>query len=261
MPLITLTTDMGTQDHYVAVVKAAMLKHLPDARIIDISHHVRAFDAGHAALLLRAALADFPKGSVHVVGVRPDRTPIAEHVAVQFKGQFIIGADNGMFPLIMDGEPERVHTLEHVSRSAGATTFPVKDIFALAACHLAKGGTMEVLGKPAAIRNLGTSFQPAVLDNVIRGMAVHVDNYGNVLTNIHKGLFEAVRKDRPFEIRFRGSSKAARKLCSNYTDVEEAEVAVLFGTSGFMEIALNGASATQLLGLRPTDIVSVEFRQ
>lgn len=261
MPLITLTSDMGSRDHYVAVVKAAIHRHLPEAQIIDISHHVRPFHTAHAALLVRAALADFPKGTVHVIGVRPERTAIAEHLAVEVNGQFLIGADNGMFPLMLATEPQRVHTLEHVSRNVGITTFPVRDIFAMAACHLAKGGTMEVLGKPASIRNEGTTYRPVVTDSAIRGMAVHVDSYGNIITNIDRGLFEAVRRDRQFEIRFRVGTHRVRRLHSQYNEVEQGEVVALFGTSGFLEIAINSDSADKLLGIRPDSIVSVEFTE
>jgi len=260
MPLITLTTDMGSQDHYVAVVKAAIYRHLPEATIVDVSHHVRPFDAAHAALLVRSAMADFPKGTVHIIGVRPERTAFAEHLAVDVSGQYLIGADNGMFPLILAENPKRVNTLEHVSRSAGQTTFPVRDIFTLAACHLAKGGTMEILGKASEIRNEGTTYRPVVLDTAIRGMAVHVDIYGNVITNIDRGLFDAVRRDRAFEIRFRRGNQRVNRLHSYYNDVDQGEVVAIFGTSGFLQIAIHGGSACQLLGVRPSDIISVEFR-
>lgn len=260
MPIITLTTDMGTQDHYVAVVKAAIFRHLPEAQVIDISHHVRPFHAAHAALLLRSALPDFPKGTVHIIGVRPERNAISEHLAVEANGQFFIGADNGMFPLLLSEEPRSVHTLEHVSRSAGITTFPVRDIFALAACHVANGGTMAVLGRESAIRNEGTTYRPVVTDNAIRGTAVHTDNYGNIITNIDKGLFETVRRERAFEMRFRSRSHRVSRVHKDYGDVEEGEAVALFGTSGFLEVAINRGSATKLLGIRPDDILSVDFR-
>ncbi len=260
MPLITLTTDMGSTDHYVAVLKAVIHRHHPEAHVIDITHHVRPFDAAHAALLLRAALPDFPRGTVHIVGVRPERTVVSEHLAVETKGQFIIGADNGMFPLMLNDAPARVHTLEHVARNAGLSTFPVRDIFAVAACHLSKGGTMEVLGRAHAIRNEGTTFLPAVHDAVIRGVAVHVDNYGNVITNIDRALFDAVRRDRSLEIRFRRGTQRVSRIHLDYMQVEEGEVVALFGSSGFLEIAINGGSASQLLGVRPGDIVSIDFR-
>ncbi|MCF8259106.1 MAG: SAM-dependent chlorinase/fluorinase, partial [Flavobacteriales bacterium] len=246
--------------HYVAVVKAAIYRHLADAVIVDISHQVRPFDAAQAALLLRCALPDFPKGTIHIVGVRPERTSRVEHLAIELNGQFIIGADNGMFPLMLAAEPARVHSLEHVSRSVGITGFPVRDIFSLAACHLAKGGTMEVLGKATSIRNRGTAFQPAVLDNAIRGIAVHVDNYGNIITNMDRGLFDAVRRERNFEIRFRRGMQRATRIHEYYGNVEEGEVVAMFASTGFLQIAINGGSAAQLLGVRPGDIVSVEFR-
>lgn len=259
MPLITLTSDMGTHDHYVAVVKAAIYRQLPEALIVDISHHVRPFDVAHAALLLRASVKDFPQGTVHVIGVQPEKLAVANHLAVYHSGQYFIGADNGIFPLIFDGEAQKAVNLDHVASNVGETSFPMRDIFTMAACHIAKGGSMDVLGKPSAIRNHSTLFQPVVLENAIRGVAVHVDTYGNVITNIDRVLFDGVKRGRNFEIRFRKDRQRARKLHVNYSDVEVGEVVVLFGSSGFLEIAMNGGNASQLLGIKPADIVSVEF--
>lgn len=260
MPIITLTTDMGTTDHYVAVVKAAIYRHHPEAVIVDISHHVRPFNAIHAAFTLRMALNDFPKGTVHVVGVRPERTPIMEHLAVEVRGQYIIGADNGMFPLLLPETPDRVHALDRVAQSVGQTAFVVRDIFSVAACHLARGGTMEVLGQATTIRNEGTTYLPVVLEDAIRGMAVHVDHYGNVITNIDRTLFDKVRRGRPFEIRFRRGTQRVSRIHAEYGAVEDGDVVAMFGSPGLLQISINGGSASQLLGLRPEDIVSIEFR-
>jgi S-adenosyl-L-methionine hydrolase (adenosine-forming) len=259
MPLITLTTDMGSLDHYVAVVKAAIYRHLPEAVIVDVSHHVRPFDVSHAALLLRSSYRDFPKGTIHIIGVLPERSALIEHLVVQHDGHYFIGADNGMFPLISDKVPQRIFDLSHVAASVPDSGFPVRDAFALAACHLAKGGTLEILGRPATIRNHGTSYQPAILDDAIRGVAVYVDVYGNVITNIDRAVFDAVRRDRQFEIRFRKERQRAKKINRSYTDVDFAEVALLFGSSGFLEIAINGGNASQLLGIKPKDTITVEF--
>ncbi len=260
MPLITLLTDMGTCDHYVAVVKAAIYRHMPDAQVIDISHAVRPYDINQATLLLRASLPDFPKGTVHIVGVVPERTPLHEHLAVGFKGQFIVGADNGVIGAVVQDSPDVVHSLEHVSRSVGDSVFPVRDVFTVAACHIAKGGTLGVLGNPATIRHRGDSVQPTVLEDTIRGMAVHTDNYGNVITNIHRSLFDAVRRDRAFEVQLRRKVYRSSRIRVHYNEVPVGEMAVLFGASGFMEVALNQANAAQLIGMKHGDAVMVVFK-
>lgn len=119
---------------------------------------------------------------------------------------------------------------------------------------------MEILGNTSQIRNEGTAYRPVVLEAAIRGVAVHVDVYGNVITNIDRGLFDAVRRDRAFEIRFRKGNQRVNRVHSYYNDVDQGEVVAIFGTSGFLQLAINGGSAAQLLGVRPSDIVSVEFR-
>jgi len=260
MPLITLLSDMGTSDHYVAVVKAAIHRRLPEAKVIDISHAVRPYDINQATLLLRASLPDFPKGTVHIVGVLPERTPLHEHLVVGYKGQFIVGADNGVIGAVVQDSPDVVHSLEHVARSVGDSVFPVRDIFTVAACHIAKGGTLGVLGNPTTIRHRGDSVQPTVLDDTVRGMAVHTDNYGNVLTNIHRTLFDAVRRDRDFEVQLRRKVYRASRIRTHYNEVPVGEMAVLFGASGFLEVALNQGNASQLLGIRHGDAVMVVFK-
>jgi S-adenosylmethionine hydrolase len=259
MPLITLTSDMGTQDHYVAVVKAAIYQHLPVATVIDISHHVRPFDIGHAAFLMRGCFKDFPKGTVHILGVNPDRTAICNHLAVLFNGQYFIGADNGFFSLVFGELPQKMVNLDHVASNVGETQFPMRDIFCMAACHLAKGGTMEVLGKEVLKVNSTTQYLPIVEERALRGVAMHIDGFGNVISNIDRKLFDLVRRDRVFEIRFRKNQQRTRKLCKTYSDVEFTEIAALFGSSGFLEIGINGGNASQLLGIKPNDTISVEF--
>jgi len=260
MPLITLLSDMGVSDHYVAVVKAAIHRQLPEATVVDISHAVRPYDINQATLLLRAALPDFPKGTVHIVGVMPERTPLHEHLVVGHRGQFIIGADNGVIGAVVQDGPDAVHTLEHVSRSVGDSVFPVRDIFTVAACHVANGGTLGVLGSATAIRHKGESVQPTVLEDTIRGMAVHTDNYGNVITNIHRSLFDTVRRERAFEVQLRRKVYRANRIRVRYSEVPVGEMAVLFGASGFLEIALNQGNAAQLLGIRHGDAVMVVFK-
>lgn len=260
MPIITLTTDMGSRDHYVGVLKGAIHRLFPAVTIIDLSHHVKPFHVPEAAMIVKNSYSDFPKGTVHLIGVSPMANDRIAHLAVEFKGQYFIGADNGMFPLIFDRAPTKVVDLSLINRTAASLTFPTRDIFAVAACHLAQGGIMEILGRPADILNEKPAFAPASDAKTIRGMVLHVDVYGNIITNIDRNLFGLVGQGRPFEIRFRKEQHVINRIFESYSDVPLGEKMALFGTSGLMEIAINGSNASQLLGVKHEDLISIAFK-
>ena len=259
MPIITLTTDMGTRDHYVGVLRGSIYKQFPEVTLVDLTHHVRPFFVPGAAMVVKNSFRDFPKGTVHLIGVSPNSTAQVGHLAIEHKGHFFVGADNGMFRLIFDEAPKRVFDLSRVAETAAETLFPTKDIFAVAACHLAKGGILEILGQPSVIRNELNGFKPIIDGNTIRGLAIHIDVYGNVITNIDRQLFEAVGKSRPFQIQFRKQQHRITRIYSSYADVLAGEKMALFGASGFMELAINGSYASQLLGVKHEDLISVTF--
>ncbi len=251
---------MGTKDHYVGVLKGTILRLYPDARIIDLTHEIKPFFVPGAAMTVRNSYPDFPKGTVHLIGVNPNRTELVDHLAIEFKGQFFVGADNGMFPLMFNQAPTKVFDLSLVRQTASSEIFPSRDIFAVAACHLAQGGIMEILGRPAEINNEITAFAPVVNGLTIRGLAVHIDIYGNIVTNIDKNLFRSVGQGKPFEIRFRKEQHVINKLYQSYSEVPSGEKMALFGASGLLEIAINRSNASQLLGVKHEDVISITFK-
>jgi len=250
---------MGTQDHYVGLLRGSIYKQYPEVTVVDLTHHVRPFFVPGAAMVVKNSFRDFPKGTVHLIGVNPNRTAQIDHLAVEYKGHFFVGADNGMFPLIFEEQPKRVFNLSRVAETAVSTLFPTKDVLAVAACHIAKGGIMEILGEPATIKNELKGFVPIIDGNTIRGLAIHIDVYGNIITNINRQLFEAVRNERPFQIRFRNKQHVINKIYTSYSDVVSGEKMAVFGASGFMELAINKSNASQLLGVKQEDLVSVTF--
>ena len=260
MSIITLTTDLGLDDHYVGVLKGRILKLFPEAKIIDLSHNVKHFFTPGAAMIVRNSYREFPKGTVHLIGVAPKKTELNQHLAVEFEGHYFIGADNGMFPLIFERAPERVFDLSRIPETDFSQIFPTKEIFAVAASHLAQGGIMEVIGKPSDVAVRNAIFLPTIDGSVLRGMAIHIDGYGNVITNIDKPLFDSVGQGREFEIRFRGQQHSIRKISNSYGEVPEGEKMALFGSSGFLELAMNRSNASRLLGVKHEDAILIEFK-
>ncbi|MBP8822168.1 MAG: SAM-dependent chlorinase/fluorinase [Flavobacteriales bacterium] len=263
MAIITLTSDMGTSDHYVAAVKGAILSQLKDAVIADISHHIAPFNNRHAAFVLANAWPEFPAGTIHIIGVNPEADGETPHLAVRHKGHYFIGADSGIFHLLFEAQPEAVVELT-IKLDTDHLTFPTKNIFVKAACHLARGGTMELLGRPLQAVREQINVRPVVSDGAIKGEVIHVDHYGNVITNIHQDLFSGLVKHQAFKLTFGPSRHNITALHKTYSDVPPGERVAFFGDAGLLEIAVNkgvvgnGGGASQLLGLRVTDPVRLE---
>jgi S-adenosylmethionine hydrolase len=264
MAIITLTTDMGLKDYYVASVKGAILSQYNEATIIDISHEIPPFDIATASFVIRNTYSDFPKGTVHIIGVNPEADVDTNHLAAEFDGHFFVGADNGIFSLLFDRTPDNVVEL-NLSQDTDELTFPTKDVFVKAACHLARGGTLEVIGRRTEEIRQRELFRAVVEGSIIRGQVIYIDGYGNVISNITESLFKEVGKGRPFTIYFRRASYDIHKIHNTYHDVPEGEKVALFSATGYLEIAINkgvegsGGGANKLFGLKLNDTVRIEF--
>lgn len=258
MPIITLTSDLGLKDYYVSSIKGAILSQLDQVHIVDISHDIKQFDITQAAFVIKNSFRDFPKGSIHILGVLPQLTSSINHVVVKYMDQYFIGADNGIFSLFLESSPQKVVQLELMSDS-DSPTFPTRDIFVKAACHIARGGEMELLGKTVNTLNQSTSLRPHSDESVIRGSVIYVDSYGNVITNISKDLFKEVGKQRPFVIQVRQQAYQISVISKSYYSVPIAERLAIFGSSGLLEIAISLGNAANLMGLQVGSSVSVQF--
>jgi S-adenosylmethionine hydrolase len=255
---------MGTRDYYVAALKASILSQAPEVNIVDISHDIMPFSTVQAAFVLKNVWKDFGKGTVHIIGVNADASEDIHHKIVVVDGQYFIGADNGVFSLLFDRKPDHIYEL-NLNQDSDDLTFPTKNLFIKAACHLTRGGTPEVIGKEVESVESAEQFRATVEENVIKGNVVYIDNYGNVVTNIGLNLFKEVGRSRDFAIMFKRASMDIRKIRNSYNEVSEGEKVALFGTSGFLEIAINkgapgnGGGANSLFGLKLNDIVRIEF--
>lgn len=256
MPIITLTSDWGTKDHYLASVKGTILKQVPEARIIDISHDIPPHNLSQAAFILKNCYRDFPEGTIHLIGVSTEESDVNPHTAVKANGQYFIGADNGIFSLLFDGQVERIVEIE-IMQDSDYYTFSSRDRFVKAAAVLANGTDISKLGTEKKELNQKFLFEPVVEENVIKGIVIYVDNYENVITNITRDKFKEIGKNRKFVISFRGEE--IRRIYESYSDVPVGEILALFGCYGHMEIAMNNGTASSLLGLDPDDPVRVEF--
>ncbi len=258
MPIITLTTDLGLKDHYVGIVKGNILKHCPEATIIDISHEIPPFNILQAAFTLKNSYKEFPEGSVHIIGVNPESNSESEHLLVKQDEHYFIGSNNGIFPLMFDGVPDQVYEL-NINPTEESHTFPTKDLYTKAACHIVKGGTPEMIGRKSENINEKTLFRAVSIDNIIKGMVIHIDHYGNIITNIEETFFKAFGQNREFVIEFRNGNYDITEISKAYSDVAEGEKLALFSSAGLLEIAINQGNASKLLGLKNLDTIRVKF--
>ncbi len=264
MAIITLTTDMGLKDHYVATVKGAIWSQFQEAQIVDISHDIKPFDNGQAAFVLRQAYPAFPKGTIHIIGVNPEADGQTPHIVARHDGQYFIGADNGIFSLLFDGMPQEAFELS-MKLDEDHVAFPTRSVFVKAACHLARGGTPEVIGRKTTKLREQIGFQPAIDPMSIRGKVLYIDSYGNLVTNVRKKIFDDVGRGRTFRIGFGITDDDITKVHSTYGDVPLGERLAFFNATGLLEIAVNkgvegsGGGAARLFGVEYEDAVRVEF--
>lgn len=251
MAIITLTTDLGLKDHYIGSVKGSILSRFPEAAIIDISHQVPTYNIQDAAYIIKNAYPNFPKGSIHIIGIKAEQTSQSSHVIVFSDGHYFISADNGIFSFL-DSAIEKI-----IELPASISTFPTRDVFAVAATAMAKGVKMEELGKTKESLLERIPFRAATMDDMIRGTVEYIDSYGNVMCNITQTLFNQVGKGREFKIEF--ARYEILKISKTYNDVPEGEILALFNSANQLEISMNSDRANSMLNLKLNDSITIRF--
>lgn len=247
--IITLTTDFGTQDHYVSVMKAVMLGITSNARFIDVSHDIPAQDIMAGAWVVRNAAFSFPPGTVHLVVVDPGVGTERNAIALKIEDQYFVGPDNGIFSLLYtDFNYEAVklnkpdYWLQKRSR-----TFHGRDIFAPVAAHLSEGVPLDQLGEP--ITEL-VSYHWAVPigdKDGVQGWVIHIDRFGNLITNISESLLEETAGRR--KVRVYVGNTIIDHMVNTFGDVEPGEAAAFIGSSGMLEVGINKGNAAEMLGV------------
>ncbi|MGP8214093.1 MAG: S-adenosyl-l-methionine hydroxide adenosyltransferase family protein [Bacteroidia bacterium] len=256
MPIITLTTDMGTTGYYAGSVKAAILSRLPEAVIVDITHHIKPFHISSAAFIIKNIYNQFPRGTVHLVSVDSLAGRHPRFLAIESDGHFFVGPDNGLFSLALDKQPLKV---AEINVPAGVpVTFPARDVFAGVACYLAGGGELNGVGKEIADYQRPASWQPTYDANSITSVIVYIDEYGNCICNLDKNLFTQVAKGRPFIIDVKGYD--IEVISDSYSQHPKGEIVALFSSSGMLELAINHGNLAELIGIKEGDMVKITFQ-
>ena len=258
MPIITLTSDWGSSDYYTAAVKGAILSLMPDATIVDVSHDIEPFNITQAGFILRNTIHCFPEGTVHIIAVDDIESEDKPHVVVKAFGQYFISTDNGVFGFIFGHDYDEARYLD-VPQDTSFFTFSARDRFAKVAVMLAQGQPLSSVGALRPNLNIAGSFQPTTTENTIEGIVIYIDSYENVITNITRELFESVRKGRPFNIVVKGNFDPITTISESYDEVPDLDPVALFGTHGYLELALNHAKMASLWGLDDRSSIQVVF--
>lgn len=259
MAIITLTSDWGLRSHYVGSVKAAILRNIPGANIIDITHKINPFDIMEASFVLKNAIKGFPEGTIHLIGVNTEGGLDTPHIAVAHEGSYFIGADNGIFSLVFDNI-EKLNAVElDIMQESDYFTFSTRDVFVQAAKLIAEGKKFKDLGSARKELTQKLPFKPVIYPEKIVGKVIYIDDYNNVFVNISEDVFKSTSKGRAFAISFRTYDSEITRICKAYSDVIPGEKLALFGSSGYLEIAINQGKAASLLGLVRNDSVTIEF--
>lgn len=273
MQIITLTTDMGMRDHYVASLKGAILSHISNVNIIDISHEVQSFSVIQAAYCIKNCFEEFPVGTIHIVGVNSepiinlDSDRLSSYPSILlYKGHYFVGNDNGFFSLLVNDDPfEKFWRLDDVLSNKNIFNFPTKNMLVPAACKIALGTDIDSFATQMEEFKRQITFHPIIEPNVIKGNIVHIDHFGNLITNISKETFYQFGTDIPFTIYFRKKEYFIDEISTSYLDVPKGEKVAIFNANNFLEIAINHGSqdrkngANSLFGITLNDIVRVEF--
>lgn len=260
-PIVTLTTDFGLTDHYVGTMKGVILSRCPGARVVDITHGITPFTILEGAYAIDQAAPYFPSGTIHVVVIDPGVGTDRKGLAVAARGQIFVAPDNGVLGLILARDPA-ARAFELTNRGLWlpetSATFHGRDIFAAVAGALANGSAqLPAVGPEAkAVTHIEGLTAVEIQPNIWRGLVLSVDHFGNVITNLPAKRFPALSR-RTFSIRTRKT--AITRFSQTFGAAETSEPFAYFGSSGFIELALNQRSLAALSGIVVGDEVVLDL--
>ncbi|MFW5710250.1 MAG: SAM hydrolase/SAM-dependent halogenase family protein, partial [Bacteroidota bacterium] len=240
----------------VGAIKGTILRNIPKANIMDISHSVDPFNSLQAAFILRNCYMNFPSGSIHLICVNSENSEDIPYLCVFYDDHYFIGADNGVFAFLLKNEPSEMIRIEKYQEGMG---FPELNVFVPAAIELLKKGNMHDLGNKVEEFNKQTLLRPVIEENSITGTIIYIDSYRNAITNITRELFERIRRQRKFEIYVQSNHYKINRVNKQYNETSVGELLALFNTADLLEIAINSGNAADLLNLGINSSVRIKF--
>ena len=255
--IVTITSDWGIKDYYLAVVKGLLLSCCPDAVLVDISHSIQPFNTPEAAFVLKNSYLHFPENSWHVIEVSTDMHPSVPYLIVKHRNHFFVGRDDGVFSLIFDGNvPDEIFEINDPPE----TLFPMRDIYIPVLAQLFQGVDIHKIAHLVTSIRKKFPFMPTVTGNIVHGQVVYVDNYENIFTNIHRSVFDKARTSSARFTLYIGSSRVDEglKISNNFQTASDSNI-VTFFVNDYLVIAMKHGNAAGLLGGSDGETVMIEF--
>jgi S-adenosyl-L-methionine hydrolase (adenosine-forming) len=259
-PPITLLTDFGMADHYVACMKGVILQRAPLAQIIDVTHMIQPHDVVHGAFVLRQIFEHYPPGTIHIAIVDPGVGTARRTVAARYSGQIVLAPDNGLLTFVhRDFVLEELRSIENqrLFRQEVSRTFHGRDIFAPVAGHLCHGTAFDKIGPIVRELQLLNLERPKKLEQGgVEGQVLYIDHFGNCISNISAADLGAV-KAPPERMTVQVGPLRVGHVHTTYGDVNPGEIVAMIGSTGMLEVAVNQGSAADQLRAAPGTLVLV----
>ena len=262
VPIITLLTDFGTADYFVGAVKGVILNLSPQARVVDLTHDIAPQDIEAAAFTLLAAYKSFPRGTVHVAVVDPGVGSARRGIAVAAANQLFVGPDNGIFSYIYDRESKfRIYELsnEEFFLETVSPTFHGRDIFAPVAAALSNGVKPAKLGPEVKDPVKLAPLMPELADSRILSRIIHVDRFGNCITNITPEVLSRGMIDAGAHLLVKGKKITSFRTFFAEKTGSRGGLFAFWGSAGFLEIAVSNRSAAKFLNASRGESVVVRI--
>ena len=250
-PIITLTTDYGTNDHLVGTLKGVILKINPEVTIVDISHDVTPYDLLDGALTIGSSYSYFPPRTIHVVVVDPGVGTERRPLLVTGDTQYFVAPDNGVLSLVYEREENilvRHANVEHYYLQPVSKTFHGRDVFAPLAAWLAKGAQASAMGEEITDYKKFAMPKPKAADGVSKGVVLRVDSFGNIITNFRPEDLPATAIENG-TLQIALGNHSVNKLVDTFAKGIPGEPFAYIGSNGFIEIAINRGNASKSLGI------------
>jgi len=260
MAIISLITDFGYKDEYVGLMKAVILKINPKVKIIDLNHEIPPQDVVWANYLLESSYKFFPKGTIFLCVVDPEVGTKRKIVIVKTKNYIFVSPDNGILTRVLEKE-KPVEIIEARNKKFFlpeiSPTFHGRDIMASVSAHLSKGIKLSQFGPPLKEIKKIPLLSPLIKDKSIIGKIIHIDHFGNLVTNIEKDLFNCIVKKKRFFIEIK--NEKIFKINSFYAESKKGEILAIWGSRNLLEISVNLGDAAKELGVEKNEEVRVNF--
>lgn len=255
MQVVTLTTDFGNQDYYVAELKGALLSIAGQVELVDVSHSISSYDIVQASFYVQNIYNKFPLGTIHIVAVHHYYSRKNRILVFKRDGHFFVAPDNGVASLLFeDLKIGEIFTIDESELQFDT----IVDIYAHVVGYIKHNLPVEEIGPRVDSINKKLQLEPVITDNQIRATIMHVDHYDNVIVNLKKEEFEQIRNGRKFELYYK-QNEPIDHISRMYSDVVVGEVLCMFNSDGYLEIAINMGKASSMLNLFRNETIQINF--